>query len=46
VLNEDLDYRPKRSSDSPGSRSRPPLIDAKIVDNGGSWWLMDAFRGH
>jgi hypothetical protein len=22
------------------------LIDAKIVDDGGSWWLKDAFRGH
>jgi acetolactate synthase I/II/III large subunit len=27
-------------------RSRPLLIDAKIVDDGGSWWLKDAFRGH
>jgi acetolactate synthase I/II/III large subunit len=29
-----------------GDRSRPLLIDAKIVDDGGSWWLKDAFRGH
>jgi acetolactate synthase I/II/III large subunit len=29
-----------------GTRSRPLLIDAKIVDDGGSWWLKDAFRGH
>jgi thiamine pyrophosphate-dependent acetolactate synthase large subunit-like protein len=29
-----------------GGRSRPLLIDAKIVDDGGSWWLKDAFRGH
>jgi acetolactate synthase-1/2/3 large subunit len=27
-------------------RSRPLLIDAKITDDGGSWWLKDAFRGH
>jgi thiamine pyrophosphate-dependent acetolactate synthase large subunit-like protein len=27
-------------------RARPLLIDAKIVDDGGSWWLKDAFRGH
>ena len=26
--------------------ARPLLIDAKIVDDGGSWWLKDAFRGH
>jgi acetolactate synthase-1/2/3 large subunit len=29
-----------------GDRSRPLLIDAKIADDGGSWWLKDAFRGH
>ena len=29
-----------------GDRARPLLIDAKIVDDGGSWWLKDAFRGH
>ncbi|MDT4982619.1 MAG: hypothetical protein QOF95_109, partial [Pseudonocardiales bacterium] len=29
-----------------GDRSRPLLIDAKIVDDGGAWWLKDAFRGH
>jgi acetolactate synthase I/II/III large subunit len=29
-----------------GDRSRPLLLDAKIVDDGGSWWLKDAFRGH
>jgi acetolactate synthase I/II/III large subunit len=29
-----------------GERSRPLLVDAKIVDDGGSWWLKDAFRGH
>jgi len=29
-----------------GDRSHPLLIDAKIVDDGGSWWLKDAFRGH
>ncbi|HEV7203771.1 MAG TPA: thiamine pyrophosphate-binding protein [Jatrophihabitans sp.] len=29
-----------------GGRPRPLLIDAKIVDDGGSWWLKEAFRGH
>jgi acetolactate synthase-1/2/3 large subunit len=29
-----------------GDRSRPLLVDVKIVDDGGSWWLKDAFRGH
>jgi thiamine pyrophosphate-dependent acetolactate synthase large subunit-like protein len=29
-----------------GDRTRPMLVDAKIVDDGGSWWLNDAFRGH
>jgi thiamine pyrophosphate-dependent acetolactate synthase large subunit-like protein len=29
-----------------GDRRRPLLVDAKIVDDGGSWWLQDAFRGH
>jgi len=29
-----------------GERSRPLLIDAKIADDGGSWWLKNAFRGH
>jgi thiamine pyrophosphate-dependent acetolactate synthase large subunit-like protein len=29
-----------------GDRARPLLVDAKIVDDGGSWWLKDAFRGH
>jgi thiamine pyrophosphate-dependent acetolactate synthase large subunit-like protein len=29
-----------------GDRARPLLVDAKIVDDGGSWWLQDAFRGH
>jgi thiamine pyrophosphate-dependent acetolactate synthase large subunit-like protein len=29
-----------------GDRSRALLIDAKIADDGGSWWLNDAFRGH
>jgi len=27
-------------------RSRPLLIDAKIVSDRGSWWLEEAFRGH
>jgi acetolactate synthase-1/2/3 large subunit len=29
-----------------GPRTRPLLIDAKITNDGGSWWLKDAFRGH
>jgi thiamine pyrophosphate-dependent acetolactate synthase large subunit-like protein len=29
-----------------GDRPRPLLIDAKIIDDGGSWWLKEAFRGH
>ena len=29
-----------------GDRRRPLLVDARIVDDGGSWWLQDAFRGH
>ncbi|MDQ6850903.1 MAG: thiamine pyrophosphate-binding protein [Actinomycetota bacterium] len=29
-----------------GERSRPLLIDAKITDDGGAWWLKEAFRGH
>ncbi|MFF5992320.1 thiamine pyrophosphate-binding protein [Prauserella flavalba] len=29
-----------------GPRDRPLLIDAKIADDGGSWWLAEAFRGH
>jgi thiamine pyrophosphate-dependent acetolactate synthase large subunit-like protein len=29
-----------------GSRDRPLLVDAKIVSDGGSWWLAEAFRGH
>lgn len=26
--------------------SRPLVIDAKIADDGGSWWLAEAFAGH
>ncbi|HEY3258745.1 MAG TPA: thiamine pyrophosphate-dependent enzyme, partial [Pseudonocardiaceae bacterium] len=29
-----------------GPRSRPILIDAKVVSDRGSWWLEEAFRGH
>jgi acetolactate synthase I/II/III large subunit len=29
-----------------GERRRPLLIDAKITDDDGSWWLKEAFRGH
>lgn len=24
----------------------PMVIDAKIADDGGSWWLAEAFKGH
>ena len=27
-----------------GPRDRPLLIDAKLTDDGGSWWLAEAFR--
>jgi thiamine pyrophosphate-dependent acetolactate synthase large subunit-like protein len=27
-----------------GPRERPLLVDAKIISDGGSWWLADAFR--
>jgi thiamine pyrophosphate-dependent acetolactate synthase large subunit-like protein len=27
-------------------RSRPLLVDVKIVNDGGAWWLKEAFRGH
>ncbi len=27
-----------------GPRDRPLVIDAKITDDGGSWWLSEAFR--
>jgi acetolactate synthase-1/2/3 large subunit len=26
------------------SRDRPLLIDAKLTNDGGSWWLAEAFR--
>jgi thiamine pyrophosphate-dependent acetolactate synthase large subunit-like protein len=29
-----------------GDRRRPLLVDAKITDDGGAWWLKEAFRGH
>jgi thiamine pyrophosphate-dependent acetolactate synthase large subunit-like protein len=29
-----------------GSRDIPLVIDAKIVEDGGSWWLAEAFHGH
>lgn len=29
-----------------GDPHRPLVIDAKIADDGGSWWLAEAFRGH
>lgn len=29
-----------------GPRDRPLVIDAKISNDGGAWWLREAFRGH
>jgi thiamine pyrophosphate-dependent acetolactate synthase large subunit-like protein len=29
-----------------GPRDGPIVIDAKLADDGGSWWLAEAFRGH
>ncbi len=29
-----------------GPRTAPLLIDAKVVNDRGSWWLEEAFRGH
>jgi thiamine pyrophosphate-dependent acetolactate synthase large subunit-like protein len=29
-----------------GPRDTPLVIDAKLTDDGGSWWLAEAFRGH
>ena len=29
-----------------GSRSKPLLVDAKVVADHASWWLEEAFRGH
>ena len=29
-----------------GPRDTPLVIDAKITDDGGSWWLAEAFHGH
>jgi len=29
-----------------GPRTRPMLVDAKVVDTEPSWWLEEAFRGH
>ncbi|TLP79944.1 thiamine pyrophosphate-binding protein [Nesterenkonia sphaerica] len=28
------------------SPNKPLVIDAKIADDGGSWWLAEAFQGH
>ena len=28
------------------SASTPLVIDAKIADDGGAWWLAEAFAGH
>lgn len=29
-----------------GPRATPLVLDAKIIDDGGSWWLAEAFHGH
>lgn len=29
-----------------GARGAPLLIDAKIANDGGAWWLAEAFKGH
>ncbi|MGC5627719.1 thiamine pyrophosphate-binding protein [Georgenia sp. Z1344] len=29
-----------------GDRDRPLVVDAKIANDGGAWWLQEAFRGH
>jgi thiamine pyrophosphate-dependent acetolactate synthase large subunit-like protein len=29
-----------------GPRTRPLVIDAKVVSSHASWWLEEAFRGH
>ncbi|MFF0945618.1 thiamine pyrophosphate-binding protein [Kocuria sp. CPCC 205300] len=29
-----------------GPRDRPLVIDARIVSDGGAWWLAEAFAGH
>ena len=29
-----------------GDPQHPLVIDAKIADDSGSWWLAEAFRGH
>ncbi|MDQ0380424.1 thiamine pyrophosphate-binding protein [Amycolatopsis thermophila] len=29
-----------------GPRDTPLVVDAKITDDGGSWWLAEAFHGH
>ncbi|MEU0512264.1 MULTISPECIES: thiamine pyrophosphate-binding protein [Amycolatopsis] len=29
-----------------GPREKPLVVDAKIIDDGGSWWLAEAFHGH
>ena len=40
---EDLDGVTRWLDSSP---SRPLVVDAKIVSDGGSWWLAAAFKGH
>lgn len=40
---EDLEPLRRWTSSSP---TGPIVIDAKIADDGGSWWLAEAFQGH
>ena len=42
---DDLD-EVQRWVDSPRATRGPLVIDAKITDDGGSWWLAEAFAGH
>lgn len=38
--------RPWLAAYDAGTQDRPLVIDAKIVSDGGSWWLAEAFQGH
>ena len=42
-LDEVRDWVASLSSPQP---SGPLVIDAKITDDGGAWWLAEAFAGH
>lgn len=40
---DDLEALGKWVASSPGT---PVVIDAKVANDGGSWWLAEAFQGH